>query len=205
MARLSLSLHISNDQGKHVVFSDDMALGEIVTRLLRASSDEALDNATPDQCTILISRQIESDLNLTLNQLGVRNGDALSLIVHVPISNITLVLDPMLRGYEPLAINRSGLTLGRRDEQRPETQPDRDLSYLLPELERQKLSQQQARLFDENGGWSVQLVGRTPMYVNSERLVPERRVLLHEGDVIFIGSNPNYALLRFAVHYKTET
>lgn len=215
MAQISLSLYVANDQGKVIEVEDHMTVDSIIPSLLRLNGAEDLSPDMIRQCTILVSRRIEIDVETTLQQLGIRNGDALSLIIHVPTSKIALLLDPMVPGFQSIRITRTGRTVGRRDEDRPESQPDYDLLPFLSYLSRQrglsseqarllerKISQQQAQFVEQDGLWSVQMIGRAPMFVNSERLVTNQRVVLHEGNVIAFGDNPNRPILRLNVQFE---
>lgn len=204
MAQISLSLYVANDQGKVIEVEEHMSLAEIIPRLLQLNGTQDLSGPVQDQCTILISRRVEMSQDVSLNELGIRSGDAISLIVHVPTSSVTLLLEPLPQGrYAPIRIGRSGRILGRKDDARPGTQPDIDLSgYVVPPDRARKMSQQQAQLIEQDGVWSVQMVGRAPMFVNSERLVPNQQIQLYEGNVIAFGDTPNRPVLGLRVSFE---
>lgn len=194
MAQISISLYVTYDEGRTITVADHMAIGEVVQHLLQElSPDERVDASDLNHCTITVSRQIIGleNLDLALNQLGVRNGDALSLIIHQSSSSVTLVLDPMLREFQPLRLKRTTM-IGREQLQ----------VYLPYGDDKQRISSEQVSFEVIDGVWSAKMIGRTPMFINGEHFQRDQTVVLHEEDVIAFGNNPARPLLRLAVGFQ---
>jgi hypothetical protein len=210
MAEISVTFNILDESGQVLQVSDHTPISELLPHILRnLSSNTQAMKAMLDQSIILVARPVR-DLESTLYELGVRNGDVLHIVqTHIRASSVKLTLTSPQNSVSPFyfEVDHSPALLGvHRDINKSPSTLDIDLSPVLPEDKLRLISRQQAEFTEADGVWSVRLYdgAKAPMFVDNERLIPDRSIQLNDNSVLSFGSNLNRPDFQVIVRLLTE-
>lgn len=200
----SLSLNVIDESGQFIELPDDVPLSQILPHIEMHLQGEG---TTISGHLLFVSRVVDN-LDQTLSELGIGDGDSLHLVrvdsaLHVTKLQLYLPRNdrqPWREVMPPMAV------LGRDDGSMPDVQLDIDVSSAISsEKQISRVSRRQLQFYVEDGRWFVVLhkLANAPAFVGSLRLTENSPVQLAEGNVITIGASPNQAVLQFNVRLES--
>jgi hypothetical protein len=211
---LEIVFNIVPDRGDLLEVSDDVPLADLVGALTAFARRERY--TVQHREYMLCFGRVISNLAQTPLELGLRPGDLLSLVrVRLRPSRVTLALISPRKLHPPIRINASPAVLGQ-SHQMPSgtstgnlhlgTPPDIDLAALLPAEKVQFVAYRHAEFNEEQGVWSVSLSAEAslPLWVNDQRVDPQRPMILTDDQVLSFGNAPNQPDLQLIVAYETD-
>ena len=141
------------------------------------------------------------DLQASLDTLGLTSGDMLSLALLPTQVDYALLLVPARGGYSPFRVSDSSAIMGGG-----QSSAAIDITQILPRRKRHLVQGPQAEFSKINDVWHVQALptANAPLFVDSQRLFPQRPKALFENNVISLGSSPTEPLLQLVVQFDVE-
>ena len=205
-SRMSLSLNVISldDLGESVEVPSDVPISRIVPRILEHLYKQQ-GGGDSDNFTLFVAKQVSAlpqEMEKTLSELNVRNGDALYLVrLNTSSSKVQFFIPGETQ--HAFEISNSPTVIGR-DKDDPELAAyplNIDLSpYLRPE-QYKLISRRQARFIHDDGQWYIQLHerSRAPIFVDNQQLTAGKWVRLQDETLITIGSEN-----KFSIHFNVR-
>jgi len=199
--KISLSLNLIDQSKLQIEAPDDMPLSDILPLILQRLGEDA---GSLDQYIVFVARAVS--LDQTLGEISVHSGDGLHIVkTDVMAASVKLQLFLPRQSGPWKEIRRTPAYLGRYDEELQDVPLDIDVTDILPADKKRAVSRRQALFTEHEGRWYVQLHenAKIPMFVNSQRVVPNQRVLLEQNDVLAVGASANQPDLQLIIHLES--
>jgi hypothetical protein len=190
---LVVGMNVQRPTGDVLEVSDNATVADIQRELGRFAG-------TRGRPVLYIGRYVV-DLDATLADYRLANGDMVSLAMLPSHQDAVLLLVPARGGYSPFHVEGQRAILGGARPGEPVTV---DIGNILPRRKRSVVQGPQAELMRINEMWHIQLLpsASLPMFLDSQRLMPMRPKALHENNVISLGTSPTEPLLQLVVQFE---
>ncbi len=200
---------------KGIQFSTQLIQDQFIQ--LESSSDIPLEKLLPQVCNqlkgagscpsiedfkILIARQYTGNLDQTLQELNLQQGDCI-ILVQPLMTTVKLVFHlPNQRPQDGIIVTQQEILIGRRDDN-ARIFPDLDLTQGLVDRGRDplKVSRQLAWMREKDGKWEISMHpdARSAVYVERTRLEPGKKLEIKDEYVLSFGSHLESPELRIVV------
>ena len=200
---------------KGIQFSTQLIQDQFIQ--LESSAEISMDRLLPMVCSqmkgtgacpsaedfkILIARQYSGNLEQTLQELNLQNGDYI-ILVQPLMTTVKLVFHlPNQRPQDGIIVTQQEILVGRRDDT-ARIFPDLDLTQWLIDKNRDplKVSRQLAWMREKDGKWEISLHpdARSVVYVEKNRLEPGKKIEVKDEIILSFGSHLENPELRLVV------
>ena len=188
-------LKIFNGDGKRLDVQRDTKFKDIIPYIGKQVGDQNMVEKS-----VLTIRRTVIDSNLKLGDLGIYNGDTLTVEpIKISRSKAVLILASPYNAHPPIRITYSPAVLGRSDKS------DINISALLHTESVNSLSRQQVKFIEDGGTWTVRLhenASMTAVYLNKQPLSVDSSMELTEGAMLSFGFDLNQPMLELYVKFE---